>query len=154
MENFKPELVLDSSKDDDTVIAQVHGEPYTKGDYTTYRDLKRILPAGAPEEEALEKIKNDLTNTILLPRVVAHVARKEGYDQIPYYRYASRATRTQKVSQVWLNRKMEEYLKNHPVSEDEKREFYEANQNRFLEPQKIHAAVIGISLLPRPERDV
>ena len=156
---YHPELIdkeiagaTESVSDASAVLAMVYGETIALGDYRILRGRDKGRQAGETEEQYKARETEQLKNSIIFRFVAAKHARDLGYESIPRYQIMIQAIETQNVFSIWWTRMMNQYLKEHPVTEEDKKAYYDANSQNFMEPPTAHVAEMTFTIPPYDQK--
>lgn len=147
VKQYNPDLIFAKDADPKAVVFEAFGQIV---DVSAYNYLKGQDDKKADEtDEAYQQRKTDFLKNFLVYRyIVGKLARDLGYDKIPFYVERTKMIRNFQTYTAWMSRLLKEHLADHPNTEEEKKAFYEENQNRFLKSQTAHIGEMTFNLPP------
>lgn len=110
--------------------ASVNGENITK------KDIAMVLQDPRIQFEQLpENAKKQVIEQIINKKLLSQHAVKEGIEKDPQYLEAIKSIKENLAFQVWQKKQVEGMK----FSEDEKKDFYEKNKDKFIVPETLEA---------------
>ena len=114
------------------ILVTVNGENITK------QDAEQFVKLSAPKASyaQLEKEQQDMIKTRLIQKVLfKELAEKEGIENKPEFKEAMKSIKKELLVNVW----MKVQLDNTIVSDGEAKEFYDKNQDKFMQAATLTA---------------
>ncbi len=145
---YNPDVIFEEDAAPDKTVAVIYGQTMTKSDYDFLKGRNARRQEGESTEEYQTRCKENLKENIILKFIGGKLGKDLHYDTIPRYRMITDSMRTNKVALAWWSLKSKQYMEENPVTEEEKKAFFEENQGSFLKPQKAEMAEMTFNIPP------
>ena len=145
---FDIEPLLKPDADPAAVVAVVYGETIT------VHDCQQINPRGIAKSanESDEAFRQRLTDLLKYDILFRFIGGKLGldlcYDRIERYQLLTRSKQNKTVFNVWWDKMLNQYLADHPVTEEEKKQYYQNYERQFYEPTTAHVGEMSFKVPP------
>lgn len=143
---WNPDVMFKEDAAPDEVLFEAYGQAFTTVDYNWLKGREFEKKADESEEQFRERRIDFLKNTLAYRYVIGKTARDLHYDRIPFFIERTTALRNFRTYLAWWNRQQEKYIQEHPVTEEDKKAYYEDNQSRFLQNQTAHVGEMTFRL--------
>ncbi|MEW6235259.1 MAG: peptidyl-prolyl cis-trans isomerase [Candidatus Omnitrophota bacterium] len=153
VKEYHPEAIFDEKADPNTVIAVVYGEKITKDDYDKIQLRPLQKPEDMDQKAFEEKTIEDLKYKIIFRYIAGKLAKDLGYEKIPGYIVYSSVMRDQNTFSAWWKKLSDRWVEEHPITEEEKRDYVEKNPKEFLQRPQSRIAEMSFKIPPYDEKD-
>ncbi len=148
---YNPELIFDEDAGPDAILVTVYGQEINMDDYSYLKGRDYRPRPNESDEEYRERRIDYLKKNIIFDFIAAKLAKELDYDKIPRYIQITNSIRNKKCYSAWWYKINEQYQKDHPITEEEKRQFYEEHSKNFLEKPEAHIAEMTFNMPPHDE---
>ncbi len=135
---FNPSVIFDENADMNDVIAVVYSDVINYAKYQQLVTRKLTRNPNESDEEYNKRLVDQLKYDVIFNNIAAKLAWEKNYSDIPRYKLLTKFKEYKSVYSVWWNKMVDNYMDANPVTEEEKRAYYEENKNYFLAPSKAY----------------
>jgi len=153
VKEYHPEALFDEKADPNAVIAIVFGEKITKDDYGKIQLRPLQKPEDMDQKTFEEKTFDDLKYKIIYRYIAGKLAKDLGYENIPGYIVYSSIMRDQNVFAAWWKKLSDQWVEEHPITEQEERDYMEKNPKEFLQRPQSRIAEMSFKIPAHDEND-
>lgn len=133
---FEPSLIFDPNAEMTADVAVVYNDHINLARYQQLVPQKLRREADESEEDYNARLVDQLKYDVIFNYIAAKLAWDINFTDIPRYRLLTKVQEYQTVYSVWWNKMMQDYVEANPLSEEDKREYYEQNKQYFMGPSK------------------
>lgn len=147
---YRIDVLNKENPEPDEVIAVVHGHDIDHYIYNYIKGRDAMRKSDESDEDYRKRHDEYFRYTILYRFIAAELAKDLGYENIPALQLMANTYRNSQLAQVWKQRMLDKYIEENPVTEEEKKQYYEANEMRFRDTPKARISEMTFYI---PEHD-
>lgn len=129
---FEPGVIFNENAKMDDLVAVVYNDHINLARYQQLVTQKLRRNENESDEDYNRRLVDQLKYDVIFNYIAAKLAWDMNYTDIPRYRLLTKAKEYQTVFSVWWNKMLNTYMEENPVTEEEKKSYYEQNKQYFL----------------------
>lgn len=129
---FEPGVIFNENAGMQDLVAVVYNDHINLARYQQLVTQKLRRNQDETDEDYNKRLVDQLKYDVIFNYIAAKLAWDLNYPDIPRYRLLTKTKEYQTVFSVWWNKMLNTYMEENPVTEEEKRAYYEQNKQYFL----------------------